>query len=408
MTDLDKTSTQDLTDVMTEAAETVNRQQIKQSWKRMIKSVLTSVWFWLLMLLPAGLLLRKVCRQNTGFAEFYWRYIYRYLSVFWNNVTGVLPFSIGEFLLLLTCAGLLVYLISVTVGVIRHKGKRLKTLLKGILRLMGTASAVFFLYITNCGLNYYCPDFMTLQNWSFEAPDKEELYELCVYLSDNASLHRKKLPETPEGTVAADIRETAEKAKNAVNALHGEYECIFDGYSNPKSVLLSEGMSWLNISGVYFPWTFEANVNTDFRGYQMAFTMCHELSHVRGFMHEEDANFIAYLACISCEDDLMAYSGYAYALRYVSGYLYRTDEELYRDCLKHLDEGVLRDMAAESLYWKKYETPVAEAAVRINNSYLKTNNQAQGVRSYSKMAELVIEHYRRHIRPEMSANQQAD
>jgi len=43
-----------------------------------------------------------------------------------------------------------------------------------------------------------------------------------------------------------------------------------------------------------FPFTFEANVNVDIPPYQIPSTMLHELSHLRGFMREDEANFISY------------------------------------------------------------------------------------------------------------------
>ena len=36
--------------------------------------------------------------------------------------------------------------------------------------------------------------------------------------------------------------------------------------------------------------------------YNLPFTTCHELSHLRGFMQEEEANFIGFLACVNADD----------------------------------------------------------------------------------------------------------
>ena len=54
---------------------------------------------------------------------------------------------------------------------------------------------------------------------------------------------------------------------------------------------------------------------------------------------------------------------------------------------------MLTDLQAQSEYWKQFETPVAAAASSINDSYLKINRQQEGVRSYGRVADLIIAYY---------------
>jgi len=56
-------------------------------------------------------------------------------------------------------------------------------------------------------------------------------------------------------------------------------------------------MSYLGIGGVYFPFTGEANVNISMPHTSIPFTACHEMAHQIGFAREDEANFIAYIAC---------------------------------------------------------------------------------------------------------------
>ena len=58
-------------------------------------------------------------------------------------------------------------------------------------------------------------------------------------------------------------------------------------------------MSYLDFTGFFFPFTAEANVNTDFPGALFASTIAHELSHQRGVAREQEANFTAVLACLN-------------------------------------------------------------------------------------------------------------
>lgn len=61
------------------------------------------------------------------------------------------------------------------------------------------------------------------------------------------------------------------------------------GYGQPKPVMASRLMSYGNITGIYIPFTCEANVNIDVPDYSIPATMCHELTHLRGYMREEEA-----------------------------------------------------------------------------------------------------------------------
>lgn len=70
-------------------------------------------------------------------------------------------------------------------------------------------------------------------------------------------------------------------------------------------------MSYLDISGIYCPFTFEANVNVHMNDVLIPVTMCHELSHLSGYMREDEANFIAFLACLQSDDPEFRYSGVA-------------------------------------------------------------------------------------------------
>ena len=352
-----------------------------------------SVWFWLVMLLPLGGILYLCAEKIPGFADLYCGGVYRFISLLWNNLSGILPFSLGEIIVVLVVPSLLAYIIFVFVCVIRAKKKRLRAFFKGVLRLFAVVSLTLFLFVTNCGINYYCTDAAQKIGLDVHPTSKEELYEVCVYLADSASYYRSRIPENSEGVCEIDISSLYSKSAEASNSLSEKYDNIPGGYSSPKGVMLSRGMSYLNITGVYFPFTFEANVNTDVPSFSVPFTMCHELAHVRGIMHEEDANFISYLSCIESDDDIMNYSGNIMAMMYASNKLYSADKELYREFFTHISKGVYNDLEYYSDYWKEFETPVAEAASNINDKYLKSNSQKSGVKSYGKMVDLVIAHY---------------
>ena len=375
----------------------MTREKEKQKCKINIGSVLgaavRSPRFWLIMLFPAALLLIAAARNIPGFADLYANTVYRAVSLFWNNLSGILPFSLAEFIVIIAPFALLAYIIVSAVITVRAKGRRLKALLKSFVSLLAAVSLVFFLYVTNCGLNYYCTRFSAQSGLAVKKVTAQQLYRVCEYYADMAASSRAEISRDDGSPLAADVSSLRFAARDAVNALHERFPSVAGGYSVPKSVILSRGMSYLDITGVYFPFTFEANVNTDAGDYCLPFTMCHELAHVRGFMNEADANFIAFLACVRSDDPWLRYSGSMNALRLLQGHLYTADESLYKQLLSHYSAGMFTDLKAQSEYWKQFETPVAAAASSINDSYLKINRQQEGVKSYGLAADLIIACY---------------
>ena len=56
---------------------------------------------------------------------------------------------------------------------------------------------------------------------------------------------------------------------------------------------------------------------------------------------------------------------------------------------------MIQDLVDNSLYWKQFEnTVISNTANKINDVYLKINNQEDGVQSYGRMVDLLLAEYR--------------
>ena len=78
------------------------------------------------------------------------------------------------------------------------------------------------------------------------------------------------------------------------------------------------------------------------------------------------------------------------AMIYASNALFSADKSKYQEFIKYMSNSVIKDLNAQSAYWKNFETPVAETASNINDAYLKSNSQSDGVKSYGNMIDLTI------------------
>ncbi len=130
--------------------------------------------------------------------------------------------------------------------------------------------------------------------------------------------------------------------------------------------------------------------------YNIPFTACHELSHLRGFMQEEEANFIAFLACRKSEDPQFQYSGSMLGWINCMNVLYEADYDTWEEIHSQILPQVKADLQANNEFWDQYDGRVAEVADQVNDNYLKANGQEEGVQSYDRMADLIVAWYLDH------------
>ena len=154
---------------------------------------------------------------------------------------------------------------------------------------------------------------------------------------------------------------------------------------------------------MHSPFTSEAQYNRLITPYNIPHTVCHELSHLKGYMREDEANFVGYLACINSDSEEFRYSGYVLGYIYATNALYGADAEKYFAVRGKLEAVVNTDLAENSRYWEQYKTVIAEVKEKINDTYLKFNHQEDGVKSYGRVVDLMLAYYHDEIQRRLGA-----
>ena len=359
-------------------------------------SVLKLKRLWLLLCLPVAAVLLIAAQSSSEFSEWYATSIYPSLSKSINFITSLVPFSIAEILLYAVVLFLLFYIISRIVRLVRSPGKRKKIAAKIGINLGCTVSILFLAFTLCCGINYHRYSFAETSGLPIRDSSRQELIDLCTHFAEQANLSRDKAAEGGENGQLnwGSLSDAAWEAKESFDTLCDQYPLLLPGYGTPKSVLASRLMSYIDITGIFFPFTFEANVNTDIPGYLIPHTMGHELAHLRGFMREDEANFIGYLVCKNSDNPMFQYSGNLQAFIYANNALYALDPEAQNQVWQTLSPGVVRDIQINSAYWKQFEGPISDFSSSVNDAYLKANNQKDGVKSYGRVVDLLLAEYR--------------
>ncbi len=363
--------------------------------KRVRKSLFRTPYFYLFCSGFLGLSLCVLAKTVSGFADGYYEAVYRPVVGVLGTLTGLVPCSLAE--LFIVGAALLVLIWGIgAFRAVKRGEKSAKAAFGGVLtKALSVASAVFFLFSVFCGVNYYRESFAEKAGFSVEKTEISELYDLCAELIDEANELSMALPHDENGLTVypeSDFR-MAKKAREEYQNLYKTYPFMAIGgnsFGTPKPVTASFVMSDLLISGVFSPYTLEANVCREGPDFLRGATMMHEQSHLRGFMNEAEANFIAYLACEKSADPYFRYSGTMLSLLHSMNALYAVSPEKALELAFRYNERLHADFAAQNAYVAENKTVVSDVSDKVNDTYLKLNAVKDGVQSYGKMVDLLI------------------
>lgn len=333
-----------------------------------------------LLFAGTGICIRAASVHAGGFSSWYCRNIYSLISRGWTAVTGPIPVSVSEVIILL-----LPLLLAADIIICRH---HLRAVPKHAAVL---AAVLFFMYQANCGVNYYREPFVTPEVTDSAEFTAEELADFCVYASGMAD---NCIAECRHGDYP-DWDETSRKASDSMDSLGEEHPELKGPYPLPKKLFALSGLfSSMGVSGIYSPFTIEANVNGMMPGMDLPFTACHELAHLKGFMNEGEANYIGWLACIGSEDPYFRRSGWINALAYSTSALYSSDPGMFDRISGSLSPEAMAEIAANHDFWRSHKTKASEVQDKMNDRYLRSNGQSDGIRSYGRFTSLMLLWYR--------------
>lgn len=351
----------------------------------------------LVLLLPLGVLLLWVSASVPETVErLYSRGLYPLIMQPVSSLTGRLSFSLAEALLV---TGLLWLPSAIwnTWSQIRVRPSRGWSMAGRLARRLAIgASVVYFGFVMCWGINYSRLPLSAILGLDVRPSSLDELEQVSIDLIARANSLRASVSENHAGVmvIPGGASDVFARAGAGFAALAQRYPQFGGAYGMPKGVLLSRAMSYAGISGVYFPFTAEANVNREIPHSILPSTTCHEMAHQRGFAREDEANYIAYLACGAHPEQDFQYSGVFLALIHTMNALHDRDFERYQRLRATYSAGLSRDMDSNSEFWRQYEGAVERLSSNINDAYLKANRQFDGVESYGRMVDLLIAEHR--------------
>ena len=379
------------------------------------------------LLSAAGLavLLNVLAWKSTVFCDFYVEHIFPLWLSTYGKWTSEFPFSVGEVMIVLAVTLLSVFVMLGLVAVIflsvkkwKEKGRSLSDTyrkrydgFKRFYRIYTTILAnilvvVLWVMTLNCFILYHCSTFEE-KYWNGVVKQTkdytiEELAMLRDFVVTRVNQYAKMMERDEHGLIQYDGN-MEETAIEAMQNLGEQYPQLAGYYTTPKKIASSEFLSQQYMKGYYFPFSLEANYNDVMYIMSKPATMCHELAHTKGFIYEDEANMIAFLACLHSDDIVFQYSGYLSVLTYIDNDFIESidhNTEIYNSHVK-ISAQVKKDRVfLTEDAWTEVEKKavvstktVKKASNAFTNTTLILNGVEQGSASYGELVGLLMDYY---------------
>ena len=368
--------------------------------------------------------------ESKGFSDFYITYVFPIWVGTYGRFTGMFPFSVGEWLIVAGACLFLLAVILIPVRVILSiLGKRnpeAGKLYRWKRRIAGYHYGFAWLVVVvamimtlNCFMLYHGTTFQ--ETYFPGEQDEYSLEELadawnvvavnCIRLSGMVERDERGRVVYPGSVNAAgESVDMADKAREVMAQMGEEYPRLKGYYPRAKAMFFSDLMCQMYMAGYYFPFSMEANYNDVMQVTNKPSTICHELAHLRGYILEDEANFISFLACTRSDDIFFQYSGYLE----VMSYLYQELNNLTPEEVKYMNDAgigicpITKQILGDATFvlpeqWDRIEEEAVldtETVEKASDVFVETSLQLNGVsdgmKSYSRVVELLILYYRQH------------
>ncbi|MBR5975261.1 MAG: DUF3810 domain-containing protein [Clostridiales bacterium] len=362
-----------------------------------------------LVLLASFALLQKFLMQFRGTGEYYSCKIFPIVSFLPVKLSSLVPVSLTEIfvvtLVLSSPVLLALFIIRIRRAVKEKRGKKFFFRVGRFTAWM--LFTIYALFMLLHGLNYTRRPLEESLGFGRRAYTVEELKEVYIWVVDGLNVSRLESCEDARGVIS--YPGGVEKFLSDMETLYEEsaedLAPIIGNAGRPKRVALSHYWSYTYIVGMYFPFFGEPNINVDVEMSEILFNAAHEMSHMHGFAVENDANLAAMLICINSDCPELRYTGFCEALDLIFVelmYAFNTDTKGFEEfVVRHpIVDGYFRDDDARSAYWEKIDPPqiVSDASEAANDTFLKANQQEEGVQSYNMPRSNIADYYFTHVK----------
>ena len=343
-----------------------------------------------LSLIPQILLVSWLGGNPEVVETYYSNGIYPVISQFFRIIFGWIPFSVGEIL----------YVLLGVFGIRYTYVNRLKIKKFPIefFRNIAVVLAVFyFTFNLVWGLNYYRKPIAE----NFAIKDSVQISEVIdlaerLILKTNELQFQLAKDSAKRVQVPYSHKEMFHKTLEGYEQLKEELPFLGYTHSSLKSSMFSSLASYMGIGGYLNPFTNEAQVNALTPEFRFPVVSGHEVGHQVGYAKENETNFIGYLVTVKNKDRYFQYSALAYGLSHCLSAIRRADKDKFDELYAKVNTGVQENYKELYEHNMEYLNPFEPIFKSAFNTFLKANQQKDGIKSYSKIVELMVGYHQKY------------
>lgn len=331
----------------------------------------------------------KILAFFPEFVErFYSNGLYVLTSKAERFLLGWIPFSLGDVLYTI----LIVYFL-ISIWKIRKTWKsRWKD---NLLKILSGFSIFYFMFHLLWATNYYRVPLFEKMNIEREYSD-EDLYAFTEKLIAKTNEIQLEITNDSNRKVVNPYSQDRifKMTQNGYDNLAKEHPFFEYEVSSRKKSLFSLPLTYMGFGGYLNPFTNEAQVNYKLPMFGFPNVICHEMAHQIGYASESECNFIGFLSGIKNRDLYFQYAAYTSALRYCLGNVAMKNEEKFNAYKLKVNQGIIENFKENEVFWEQYDTFIDKGFHAFYDQYLKANQQKDGLESYSKFVDLLINYYK--------------
>ncbi|SMC84408.1 DUF3810 domain-containing protein [Cellulophaga tyrosinoxydans] len=341
-------------------------------------------------LVPQIFLIKWLSNYPDIIENYYSNGLYVQLSKSYRFLLGWIPFSVGDLLYAILTLLALYYIIKKRKYIWSNK-------LVFLRNCFVVLSVAYFTFNLSWGLNYYrhpIADKLEIE----ETKSKEELLSFIAALIKKTN--DTQLSITADSTkmivVPYSNKEIFSKTISGYQQLEKVHPFLSYEQASLKESIFSTPISYMGYGGYLNPFTNEAQVNALIPAFRFPVICGHEIGHQIGYSAENETNLIGYLATLYNDDIYFKYAAYSYALSYCLSNLKENDEKTFNSLISKVNPGVRKNYQELNDFWLRYENISEPIFKSVFNTFLKANNQEDGIKSYSKVVLLMVSYHKKH------------
>lgn len=338
------------------------------------------------------LLLYYILRNVDGFADFWVSNIAMPVIRALGGIFSFTDFSVSAAVIVCFFAAILIYIVFIIYRIIR-KSEKLISLYRFFVTSVMLFSLVWAGYSALWGICYYAPGFREQSGIGVRPVTADDLEAVTIYFALLANEYGEKIVRNGDGLFSEDMNAVFEKSAELFDDVAELFTFLNGPSLKAKPFALSKVLSYMGFTGFIFPFTGEANLNVHSPDSMTPVTIAHEIAHQRGVAAEDEANFVAILACLQNGDDVYCYSACLMAYIHLGNALYNTNYDAWLNVYSSLSDDVKADLRFKNAYWAQFESPVSTVSETIYTGFLQSNGQTLGMRSYGACVDLLVAYY---------------